>query len=227
VDDVGHQAEALDILQRYPGLAIRGFPAVQQAGDAGVIKLGEDAPLLAQAAPAVLGGKSADELDRRALLERRFGTLGQQHRAHAAGAELAQHPPGPQPRARRTRALQGAAEILQHGLHRIIGLGIGQQQPSNLLAQTLGQRRQRLGTVLRGQRDNAIEGFGQRVERRVGHGGSSGCGCTRLAAPGANVESKERAKNPDAAARPSLGLRGTARLANSREYDEPVTAEFA
>ncbi len=90
--------QPLDELHREVRLAGVGATAVQQACDPRVLEGGEDLALLFEASQRLLGGDAgAQQLERRPLLELAVVTLDEKHRAHAAAADLAQHPPGPYP----------------------------------------------------------------------------------------------------------------------------------
>src|SRR3546814_5063061 len=80
---------ALDVSQDEVGAAVGEAAAVEQVGDAGVLELGEDAALVAEARQQVAADAMAHHLDRHVLLELAVVALAEVNRAHAAAADLA------------------------------------------------------------------------------------------------------------------------------------------
>ena len=81
----------VDLLEDEVGTAVLAAPAVEQAGDAGMVEAGEDLPLAQEAGvdrARVDAGE--DALERHPLLELAVGALGEIDLAHAAAAEQSQ-----------------------------------------------------------------------------------------------------------------------------------------
>jgi hypothetical protein len=125
---VGVKCFAAHVLDDQIGLARLGFAAIDQAGDVGMVECGQDLPLLAQAAHAVLRWKAADQLDRGLLREPAFVALREQHRAHAAAAEFAQNSPGTDALAAEVGRDAGFGVGAQCRIDGSIGRGIGREQ---------------------------------------------------------------------------------------------------
>ena len=93
---IGPVAVFLEVFKR------RGVePTIEEARDVGMIQPGKDLPFLAQAAHAVAGWKTAQQLDRDLLIELPLDTFGKKYVAHAAGANLTDQAPRAEPRRRR------------------------------------------------------------------------------------------------------------------------------
>src|SRR3546814_932025 len=86
---MGRDRLALDGLHDEGGAASGGAAAVEQGGEAGVLELGEDAALVAEARQQVAADAMANHLDRHVLLELAVVALAEVNRAHAAAADLA------------------------------------------------------------------------------------------------------------------------------------------
>ena len=91
---VAIEVHALDQLHGEVGPPARCQAALDQPRDAGMLQLGENAPLLDEAADQSRAS-ALDQLDGGPLLEVAVRPLGQEHGAHAALAQLAHDAPGP------------------------------------------------------------------------------------------------------------------------------------
>ena len=80
---------ALDVLEHEVRRAVRRGPAVEQAGDVGMLERGRDLPLAPEALQRELARHAGpDELDGDLLLELVVGAAGEVDHAHAALPEL-------------------------------------------------------------------------------------------------------------------------------------------
>ena len=91
---VAQQRFAVDVFHREVRTSIVGDAAVEQARDVRMFETREDLPLAQETRLHRIGIHAAlDDLQRGALLELSVGAFGEQHHAHAAAAEFAQHAP--------------------------------------------------------------------------------------------------------------------------------------
>jgi hypothetical protein len=132
---VGDDGLALHVLHGEIGATVLAHAPVEEACDRRVLQARQDLPLAPEALQHLRRVQAPlDELDGGALVEPAVPPLGQVHHTHAAPAQLAHHPPGPDPL---RRLLRG------------IGLGQGLRQRGDDGPRRLGQ--EALRAPVRGQ----------------------------------------------------------------------------
>lgn len=167
------QRHAVDVFHHEIRLTVRGVAAVEQARDIGMVEVGEDLPLAPHSIGRITGRDAAQQLDRDAPFERIVDALGEEHRAHAAAADLAHEAPGPEPLLQR-RDRHARGRLAQSTGHAAVVAFLGRRERERFaLERFVVVERSEQGGAPGGRcRDQCVEEFLQAAPARVAHAAS-------------------------------------------------------
>ena len=201
---------AFDVLHREVRHALGGFAGIEQARDIRMIELGEKSALARETIAGERARKIADQFQRDALARAAELALGEIHRAHATGADLAQETIRSDAMARRARAVADG-RIQRHAQARV-ALRVMRDETLDRGAK-LGIGffgREERGALAGGPLERGVEQRFHACDARRAHVRRRPCGCARTKRRSASPANTPPALSPPMTYCPALPRPGNA-----------------